>query len=80
MILCLQQTDMYLCRLFNHFQTTFRTIHGQCLDVCTASPSEMKVDMSRFTMERYSAIVKYKTAFYSFQLPVALAFYLVRSV
>ncbi len=29
------------------------------------------VDLSRFTMQRYRSIVRYKTAFYSFYLPVA---------
>lgn len=28
-------------------------------------------------MDRYNTIVKYKTAYYSFQLPVALAMYMV---
>ncbi|XP_014663778.1 PREDICTED: farnesyl pyrophosphate synthase-like isoform X1 [Priapulus caudatus] len=57
-------------------ETTSRTVHGQCLDVCTASPVEKRVNLSRFTTQRYSAIVKYKTAFYSFHLPVALALHL----
>lgn len=29
-------------------------------------------------MDRYNTIVKYKTAYYSFQLPVALAMYMVK--
>jgi farnesyl diphosphate synthase len=29
------------------------------------------MDLERFTLERYKAIVKYKTAYYSFYLPVA---------
>jgi Geranylgeranyl pyrophosphate synthase len=44
---------------------------GQSLDLSTAN------DLSKFTMDRYEAIVKYKTAFYSFQLPVALAMHMV---
>ena len=36
------------------------------------SPEGSRVDLNRFTMERYINIVKYKTAFYSFYLPVAL--------
>ena len=31
-----------------------------------------QIDLNRFTLERYRSIVKYKTAFYSFYLPVAL--------
>ncbi|KAL5007681.1 hypothetical protein ScPMuIL_016487 [Solemya velum] len=56
-------------------ETTMQTIMGQCLDLTTAPP-EGTIDFSRFTLDRYSAIVKYKTAFYSFYLPVALAMYM----
>ncbi|XP_006881925.1 PREDICTED: farnesyl pyrophosphate synthase-like [Elephantulus edwardii] len=34
------------------------------------------LDLSRFTEKRYKSIVKYKTAFYSFYLPVAAAMYM----
>jgi len=34
------------------------------------------VDFSSFSMDRYSAIVKWKTAYYSFYLPVALALHM----
>ncbi|ROI36389.1 Farnesyl pyrophosphate synthase [Anabarilius grahami] len=47
---------------------------GQALDLMTAPPH--KIDLDRFSMERYRAIVKYKTAFYSFYLPVAAAMYM----
>ena len=43
----------------------------------TTAPPQGKVDFSQFTTERYSAIVKWKTAFYSFYLPVALAMHMV---
>ncbi|KAK3787577.1 hypothetical protein RRG08_025908 [Elysia crispata] len=56
-------------------QTTLQTVIGQCLDMTTAPP-QGKVDFSQFTTERYSAIVKWKTAFYSFYLPVALAMHM----
>ncbi|KPJ02014.1 Farnesyl pyrophosphate synthase [Papilio xuthus] len=32
-----------------------------------------KPDLSLFTMEKYEAITKYKTAYYTFQMPVGLA-------
>lgn len=57
-----------------------RTSIGQQLDMMTApavSPAEShRVDLTRFTETRYSQIVRYKTAYYSFCLPVeaALAF------
>jgi farnesyl diphosphate synthase len=39
----------------------------------TSQPLGGPIDLDRFTMERYSSIVKYKTAFYTFYLPVASA-------
>jgi farnesyl diphosphate synthase len=62
-----------LMELFH--ETTYQTEVGQCLDLIT-SPNG-NVDLSKFSMERYKAIVKYKTAFYSFYLPVAIAMYMV---
>lgn len=56
-------------------ETTYQTILGQALDLIT-SPDDDK-DLNRFTQQRYDAIVKWKTAFYSFYLPVALAMYMV---
>lgn len=55
--------------------TTMKTSLGQCLDMLS-TPTGKRPDLSKFTMDRYSAIVKYKTAHYSFHLPVALAFYM----
>ena len=54
-----------------------QTITGQCLDMRTAP--EDHVDFSNYTLDRYKAIVKYKTAFYSFYLPVAAAMYMVKN-
>lgn len=42
----------------------------------TSQPSSTVKDLNLFTEEKYKKIVKYKTAFYSFYLPVALAFML----
>ncbi|KAL9060913.1 MAG: hypothetical protein Q9162_000357 [Coniocarpon cinnabarinum] len=50
---------------------TFRTEMGQQCDLLTAP--EDSVDLERFSMQKYWFIVRYKTAFYSFYLPVALA-------
>ena len=48
-------------------ETTLQTELGQLLDIkCDAAP------LSAFTLDRWTAIVKYKTAFYSFYLPVAM--------
>ncbi|XP_074660129.1 farnesyl pyrophosphate synthase-like isoform X2 [Tubulanus polymorphus] len=56
-------------------ETVLQTVIGQSLDLQTAT-SDGEVDFSRFSTERYAAIVKWKTAFYSFYLPVALAMYM----
>lgn len=56
-------------------ETSVQTVTGQCLDLITA-PVGGQVDFTLFTEERYNAIVKYKTAYYSFYLPVALAMYM----
>uniref|UniRef100_A0A3Q3W0G5 Farnesyl pyrophosphate synthase n=1 Tax=Mola mola TaxID=94237 RepID=A0A3Q3W0G5_MOLML len=63
---------VHLLDLFT--ETSFQTELGQALDLMTAPPGQ--IDLNRFTMERYKAIVKYKTAFYSFYLPVAAAMYI----
>lgn len=60
----LELVDLFL-------ETTRQTEFGQLLDL-TSQPLGGPIDLTRFTMERYSSIVKYKTAFYSFYLPVAL--------
>jgi farnesyl diphosphate synthase len=52
-------------------ETTFQTELGQTCDLLTAP--EDHVDLNKFSMDKFSFIVIYKTAFYSFYLPVALA-------
>lgn len=54
---------------------TFKTEMGQLADLLTAP--EDKVDLSNFSLDKHSFIVIYKTAWYSFYLPVALALYLL---
>ena len=54
---------------------SLQTEIGQLCDLLTAP--EDHVDLDNFSMQKFSYIVVYKTAFYSFYLPVALAlFYL----
>jgi farnesyl diphosphate synthase len=51
-----------------------KTEIGQLLDL-TSQPmdtTQQPIDLDRFTLQRYRLIVKYKTAFYSFYLPVAM--------
>ncbi|XP_071987707.1 farnesyl pyrophosphate synthase isoform X2 [Engystomops pustulosus] len=64
----------YLSLLELFLETSYQTELGQALDLITSQPG--KVDLDRYTESRYKAIVKYKTAFYSFYLPVASAMYM----
>lgn len=50
-------------------EVTYQTAQGQLLDVITAPIGT--VDLSRYTLDTYIRIVTYKTAYYSFYLPVA---------
>ena len=52
-------------------EVTFQTEIGQQCDLLTA-PEDV-VNLSLFSMQKHSFIVIYKTAYYSFYLPVALA-------
>ena len=60
-----------LLELFH--DVTFQTELGQLCDLLTAP--EDKVDLDSFSMDKFTFIVIYKTAYYSFYLPVALALY-----
>ena len=58
-----------LIELFH--DVSFKTEVGQLCDLITAP--EDHVDLSNFSLEKFDYIVRYKTAWYSFYLPVALA-------
>ncbi|KAI9442031.1 farnesyl diphosphate synthase [Lactarius psammicola] len=51
-------------------EVSYQTEMGQLVDLITAP--ENGVDLSKFSLTRHSIIVTYKTALYSFYLPVAL--------
>jgi len=53
---------------------TMKTTMGQTLDMLSSQFGH-KPNLNLFTMDRYSAIVKYKTAYYSFVVPVVAAMY-----
>lgn len=69
-----REQPYYLNLLELFLQTSYQTEVGQTLDLITAPQGQ--VDLSRYTEKRYKSIVKYKTAFYSFYLPVAAAMYM----
>lgn len=54
-----------------------KTSIGQVLDTQISKSFQLEKNFDRFTPEHYSTIVKYKTAYYSFQLPVTIAMYMV---
>lgn len=69
------RTAEYYVDLLDLFhEVTFQTEMGQLLDLITAP--EDHVDLAKFSLEKHWFIVIYKTAFYSFYLPVALAMYM----
>lgn len=51
------------------------TIMGQSLDMLSTDNNKPKLDL--FTMDRYNSIVKYKTSYYSFVLPITAAMHCV---
>jgi len=59
-------------------ETTFCTEVGQHIDTNGtpyANGARAELDLTRFTMERYQACVRYKTSYYSFNLSCALSLY-----
>ncbi|XP_058015870.1 farnesyl pyrophosphate synthase isoform X3 [Ahaetulla prasina] len=59
----------YLNLIELFLQSSYQTELGQALDL-------FHTNLDSFTEERYKAIVKHKTAYYSFYLPVAAAMYM----
>ncbi|ESK95104.1 farnesyl pyrophosphate synthetase [Moniliophthora roreri MCA 2997] len=67
--------ESYYVDLLDLFhEVTYQTEMGQLIDLITAP--EDSVDLNRFSLKKHSLIVIYKTAYYSFYLPVALAMYM----
>ncbi|XP_024938655.1 farnesyl pyrophosphate synthase isoform X2 [Cephus cinctus] len=55
-------------------ENTLKTVMGQTLDQLATNFGQ-KPNLDLYTMDRYNAIVKYKTAYYSFVMPITLAMY-----
>ena len=68
-----RQEKYYVDLLELFHEITLQTELGQSCDLLTAP--EDNVNLNRFSMEKFSFIVIFKTAYYSFYLPVALALY-----
>jgi len=71
--------DAMLIDLYKSFhQVTYLTAMGQSLDMFASEPPESTFSLELFTDEKYKSIVKYKTAYYSFYLPVSLGLRIVQ--
>ncbi|KAI9267803.1 farnesyl pyrophosphate synthase [Sporodiniella umbellata] len=70
-----KKTDYYIDVVELFHEVTFQTELGQLCDLITAP--EDHVDLSKFSIKKHQFIVIYKTAYYSFYLPVALAMHMV---
>lgn len=60
--------DIYRC--FHNI--TYLTGMGQELDMLISDNPREEFSLDNYTMSRYKAIVKYKTAYYSFYFPITL--------
>ena len=69
-----QERSYYLNLIELFLQSSYQTEIGQTLDLITAPQGS--VDLGRYMEKRYKSIIKYKTAFYSFHLPVAAAMFM----
>ncbi|KAL4714964.1 hypothetical protein ACJJTC_003115 [Scirpophaga incertulas] len=65
-----------ILELFN--ETLLNTSIGQHLDYTMAHRTKNNYDL--FTLERYNAIIKFKTSYYTYKLPVCLGLYLANKV
>jgi len=70
-----RQEKSYLDIIELFHEVTFQTELGQSCDLLTAP--EDNVNLDNFSLEKFSFIVIYKTAYYSFYLPVALALHYI---
>ncbi|KAI3381719.1 hypothetical protein SNEBB_008338 [Seison nebaliae] len=72
----MREEKFYLNLIELFHETTLKTVIGQSVDTLTP-PTDGKIDFTKYTEDTYSTIVKWKTAFYSFYLPVASAMYIM---
>lgn len=66
-----RQEKNYIDMVELFHEVTFQTECGQLCDLLTAPEDDVNLD--NFSLEKFSFIVIYKTAYYSFYLPIALA-------
>lgn len=66
-----RQDKSYVDMMELFHEVSFQTMCGQLCDLLTAPEDDINLD--NFSLEKFTFIVIYKTAYYSFYLPVALA-------
>ncbi|ODM91554.1 Farnesyl pyrophosphate synthase [Orchesella cincta] len=73
-----KDTNFYSTLLELFLNTTYKTVLGQCVDTHAGRNQnyegypKLQDGRYRFTIEKYKAIVKYKTSYYTFHLPITL--------
>jgi len=70
-----RSADYYIDIVELFQEVSFQTEMGQLLDL-TSQPNTKVNNLNLFTIDLYRKIVEYKTAYYSFYLPVALAMHM----
>ena len=70
------ENEAYLVDLYKAFHNiTYLTAMGQELDMIVSDNPNEEFTLDNFNIDRYKSIVKYKTAYYSFYLPVCLGMF-----
>ncbi|KAB7504903.1 Farnesyl pyrophosphate synthase [Armadillidium nasatum] len=69
-----KEEEYYVDMLDLFHDINLKTVIGQCLDLQTSN--NKGPNLKKFTMENYDAIIRHKTSYYSFYLPVALAMFM----
>jgi hypothetical protein len=67
------QTSIFIIQIFRI------TAYGQCIDLLS-KPEGMRPHLSAYTIDKYSAIVKYKTSYYSFVLPLRFGIFYIQTI
>ncbi|KYM94885.1 Farnesyl pyrophosphate synthase [Cyphomyrmex costatus] len=70
-----KEKDYYVNLLDMFYDIGFKTIIGQSLDSLSTN-FDKKPNLDLFTMNQYISIVKYKTSYYSFVMPIIAAMYI----
>ncbi|XP_054162155.1 farnesyl pyrophosphate synthase-like [Oppia nitens] len=71
-------TKSYYTQIIDLFHEIMRqSTYGQCMDMLSKPPNMLRPQFHLFTKSRYETIVKFKTSYYTFVLPVRLGMYMM---